>query len=186
VSVITIARRYAEALADVAIAHNQVDQIDHEVRVFAETIGSTGELHDLFASPIVSLSDKRRVLDALIDRVAVGQMTANLLRTMLSHYRLHYLAAVYEQFRREMNERKGLVVAEVTTASEVGASEQERLGITLEKMTGKRVEFKFRTDPSLIGGVVTRIGSVVYDGSVRTQLREINERLKQGEMAGDR
>ncbi len=181
-SVITIARRYAEALADVAMARNQVDQIDREVSVFAEMIGSSGELHDLFASPIVSSTDKRRVLDALIDRVAAGQMTANLLRTMLSHYRLHHLGEVYEQFRREMNERKGLVVAEVTTASEVGASEQKRLGITLEKMTGKQVEFKFKTDPSLIGGVVTRIGSVVYDGSVRTQLREINERLKQGEM----
>jgi len=92
---------------------------------------------------------------------------------------------MYEQFRREMNKRKGLVVAEVTTASEVGASEQERLGITLEKMTGKRVEFKFKTDPSLVGGVVTRIGSVVYDGSVRTQLREIKERLKQGEMISE-
>ena len=181
-SVITIARRYAEALADVAIARNQVDQIDREVSAFAEMIKSSGELHDLFASPIVSLSDKRSVLDALIDRVAVGQMTANLLRTMLSHYRLQHLGEVYEQFRREMNERKGLVVAEVTTASQVGASEQKRLGITLEKMTGKQVEFKFKTDASLIGGVVTRIGSVVYDGSVRTQLREIKDRLKQGEM----
>jgi len=184
-SVTTIARRYAEALADVAIAHDQVDLIEGEVRAFAEMVGPNGELHNLFASPIVSLTDKRRVLDALIDRVGVGPMTANLLRTMLSHYRLHNVSVMYEQFRREMNKRKGLVVAEVTTASEVGASEQKRLGTTLEKMTGKQVEFKFKTDPSLVGGVVTRIGSLVYDGSVRTQLREIKERLKQGEMISE-
>jgi F-type H+-transporting ATPase subunit delta len=66
---------------------------------------------------------------------------------------------------------------------QVGASEQARLGQTLEQMTGKQVEFKFNTDPSLIGGVVTRIGSVVYDGSVRTQLQAIKERLKRGDSA---
>jgi F-type H+-transporting ATPase subunit delta len=86
-----------------------------------------------------------------------------------------------EQFRRVINERQGLIVAEVTTAAEVGHDDQQRLGRTLERMTGKRVEFKFKTDPALIGGVVTRIESVVYDGSVRTQLREIKERMKQGE-----
>ncbi|MEK6325720.1 MAG: ATP synthase F1 subunit delta [Acidobacteriota bacterium] len=179
-SVIAIARRYAEALADVATARNQVEQIDNAVRVFAEMMKASRELHEMFASPIVSQTDKLRVLEALIARVRPDQMTANLLRTMLSHYRLHYLAEVYEQFRRELNERKGLIIAEVTTAAEVGRSEQEKLGRTLEQMTGKRVEFKFKTDPSLIGGVVTRIGSVVYDGSVRTQLQEIKEQMKQG------
>jgi F-type H+-transporting ATPase subunit delta len=182
-SVIAIARRYAEALADVATARNQVEQIDNEVRVFAEMMKSSRELHDMFASPTVSQTDKLKVLEALIARTRTGQMTANLLRTMLSHYRLHHMAEVYEQFRREMNERNGLIIAEVTTATEVGAAEQARLGRTLEQMTGKQVEFKFKTDPSLIGGVVTRIGSVVYDGSVRTQLQGIKERLKQGDSA---
>ena len=182
-SVIAIARRYAEALADVATARNQVEQIDNEVRVFAEMMKSSRELHDTFASPIVSQSDKLKVLEALIARTRTGEMTGNLLRTMLSHYRLHHVAEVYEQFRREMNERQGLIVAEVTTATRVSEAEQAKLGRTLEHMTGKQVEFKFKTDASLIGGVVTRIGSVVYDGSVRTQLQEIKERLKEGDSA---
>src|SRR5207247_11438704 len=131
-SVIAIARRYAEALADVATARNQVEQIDNEVHVFAEMMKSSLELHDVFASPIVSQTDKLRVLEALITRMRIGQMTANLLRTMLSHYRLHHLAAVYEQFRREMNEPKGLIVAELTTSSEVGAVEQATLGRATE------------------------------------------------------
>ncbi|HSE37623.1 MAG TPA: ATP synthase F1 subunit delta [Blastocatellia bacterium] len=180
-SVIAMARRYAEALADVAIARNQVEQIDGDLLVFAEMMKSSRDLHNTFASPILSQSDKLKVLEALTARATTGKLTANLLRTMLNHYRLHHVAEVYEQFRREMNERKGLIVAEVTTATEVGPSEQTKLGRTLEQMTGKRVEFRFKTDPSLIGGVVTRIGSVVYDGSVRTQLQEIKERLKQGE-----
>lgn len=182
-SVVAVARRYADALADVASARNEVDQIDREILLFADMLKSNRELRDLFASPIVSLADKRRVLDALIERVHPGQMTINLLRTMLSHYRLQYLAVMHQQFRRVINERKGLIVAEVTTAGEFDVAQQAKLAGTLEGMTGKQIEFKFRTDPSLIGGVVTRIGSVVYDGSVRTQLKEIKERLIQGDSA---
>lgn len=180
-SAIAIARRYAEALADVAVARDQVEQIGNELRVFAEMMKTSPELQDVFASPIISQTDKRRVLDALIERARPGQFIINLLRTMLSHYRLHYLTEVHERFVREINERRGLIVAEVTVAAEVAQSEQEKLGRTLRAITGKQVQFKFKTDPSLIGGVVTRIGSVVYDGSVRTQLREIRERLKQGD-----
>jgi F-type H+-transporting ATPase subunit delta len=182
-SVMAIARRYAEALADVAISRNQVDQIESELHAFSELIRSHRELYEVFASPIVSQSDKLKVLQALVSRLGTGKLTANLLRTMLTHYRLQHTPEVYEQFRREMNERKGLITAEVTTASDVGAAEQAKLGRTLERMTGKRVEFKFRTDPMLIGGVVTRIGSVVYDGSVRTQLKEIKEKLRMGDTA---
>ena len=182
-SVIAIARRYAEALADVATARNQVDEIDNEVRVFAEMMKSSRELRDTFASPIISQSDKLKVLEALIARATPGQVTASLLRTMLTNYRLQHLPEVYEKFRHEMNERKGMIIAEVTTAADVGAAEQAKLGRTIEQMTGRKVEFKFKSDPSLIGGVVARIGSVVYDGSVRTQLEEIKQRLKQGELA---
>lgn len=197
-SVIAVARRYAEALADVAVEHDQVEQIDANLRLFSGMIESSRELRETFASPIISLADKRRVLDALIDRVlpehgtttikqsASGRlpaeaMTANLLRTMLRNHRLHHLPEVYEQFQREMNKRKGLIIVEVTTAAEVGRAEQQKLGWALEGKTGKKVEFKFKTDPSLVGGVVTRVGSIVYDGSVRTQLQEIKQRLKRGE-----
>lgn len=180
-SVVAVARRYADALADVAGAHDQVEQIDREVSLFAEMMQGSRELHDLFASPVVSLTNKQSVLEAIVERVRPSQMTVNLLRTMLSHYRLHHLGEVHAQFRRVINERKGLVVAEVTTASQVGDAERAKLVAVLERVTGQRVELKFKTDRALIGGVVTRIGSVVYDGSVRTQLVEIKERMKRGE-----
>ncbi len=179
-SVTTIARRYAEALADVALARNQVEQMDADLRTFAEMMRTSRDLHDLFASPVVSQRDKGKVLDAIINRAQPGPMTANLLRTMLTNYRLHYLSETYDQFRRIINERTGVVVAEVTTAQPIGPAEQASLGRRLQQMTGKTVEFQFKTDPSLIGGVVTRIGSVIYDGSVRTQLQEIKQQLKAG------
>ena len=180
-SVIAIARRYAEALADAAIGRNEVEQVDAELRAFAEMVRANRELYDLFASPVVSQRDKGKVLDAIINRARPGQMTVNLLRVMLVNYRLHYLGEVYDQFRRIINERSGVVVAEVTTAQPIGSAEQASLGRRLQEMTGKQVQFQFKTDPSLIGGVVTRIGSVVYDGSVRTQLQEIKQQLKAGD-----
>ncbi|MEK6299376.1 MAG: ATP synthase F1 subunit delta [Acidobacteriota bacterium] len=182
-SLIAVARRYAAPLADVAIAHNKSDQIDSELAVFAEIIGTNRELFDLFASPVISQDSKREVLDAIIERTGPDKLTANLLRTLLRNYRLQYAGAVHEEFRREMNARKGILVAHVSTAAPVTPSQQESLGRRLSEMTGKQIQLEFKTDSSLIGGVVTRIGSMVYDGSVKTQLHEFEQRLKQGERA---
>jgi len=179
-SIVAIARRYAEALADVALAHNQVEQMDAEVDAFARMIRDSRELHDVFASPVVSLEQKRSVLDAIIERTAVSAMIANLLRTMLSHYRLHDLTEVHEQFRRAINRRRGIALAEVTTAAPASQEAQELLTRKLRELVGKQVQIQFKTDPSLIGGAVTRLESVVYDGSIRTQLQTVKQRLKEG------
>jgi len=179
-SIVAIARRYAEALADVAIAHNQVEQMDSEVGSFAQMIRDSRELHDVFASPVVSQEQKLSVLDALIERTGVSPMVANLLRTMLSHYRLHDLTEVHEQFRRAINRRKGIALAEVTTATPASQAAQEMLTRKLQELVGKQVQIQFKTDPELIGGAVTRLESVVYDGSIRTQLQTVKQRLKEG------
>ena len=179
-SATTIARRYAEAMADVAIAHNVVDQIDGELRIFAEMLRQSRELVNVFASPVLPQSDKSKVLEALIARARPSAFTANLLRAMLTNHRLPLVPDVYEQYRRLINARRGVVVAEVTTAQPLNAQEQAQLSQRLQTMTGKQVKFQFKTDAALIGGVLTRIGSVVYDGSVRTQLQAIEQRLKAG------
>lgn len=176
----TIARRYAEAMADVAIAHDAVDQIDMELGAFTEMLRQSAELYNVFASPVLSSADKGRVLDAILARAKPGAYMANLLRAMVANHRLPLVPELYDQYRRIVNQRRGIVVAEVTTAQPLAAPEEARLRQMLQALTGKSVEFQFKTDASLIGGVVTRIGSVVYDGSVRTQLHEIRQQLKSG------
>jgi F-type H+-transporting ATPase subunit delta len=176
-----VARRYAEALADVAVDHNLVDKIEGELKLFAEMISSSEDLQGLVASPIVSISDKAKVLEALIARLRPADFTANLLRILLRKDRLQHLGEVYDQYQNVINSRRGVVVATITTAEPVGPEQQQRLGAKLQQMTGKKIRFEFKSDSGLIGGVVTRVGSVVYDGSVRTQLQEIRQRLKTGE-----
>jgi F-type H+-transporting ATPase subunit delta len=180
-SVTTIARRYAEAAADVAIAKNQVEQIDAELNAFATLMKSNRELYEVFASPVLSNEQKGKVLKALVERTKPSQTTANLLKVMLANYRLHILDAVYQQFKRQINERKGLVNVEVTTAQDLNADEQDILNRRLQELTGKQVQIHFKTDAALIGGVVTKIGSVEYDGSIRTQLEAVKQKLKSGE-----
>ena len=179
-SIVAIARRYAEALADVAIAHNQVEQMDAEVGSFAQMIRDSSELHGVFASPVVSQEQKRGVLDAIIERAGVSAMISNLLRTMLSHYRLHDLTEVHEQFRRAINRRRGIALAEVTTAAPASQEVQDMLTRKLQELVGKQVQVQFKTDAALIGGAVTRLESVVYDGSIRSQLQAVKQRLKEG------
>jgi len=179
-SVHTVARRYADALAEVAIERDQLETIDAEVRAFTELVQSNRELHDVFASPIVSNDEKRRVLMAVLERTRPGTIAANFLRTLAENGRLQYLGAVYGQFRVRINERLGIVPVEVTTAAVLGPEQRRALEQRIEQVTGKRIRVEFHTDAGLIGGVVTQIGSVVYDGSVRTQLQAFKTRLKTG------
>lgn len=174
------ARRYADALADVAVARGAASQIDEELRAYADMFSANRELCDTFASPIVSQAEKQSILRAIVQRTGPGEIVANLLSILLRHHRLHQIGEVYQRFRRIMNDRQGIVPAEVTTAMPVDSGQQEALRRRLEQMTGKRVEIEFSVDPTLIGGAVTRIGSTVYDGSIRTRLESIKEELKRG------
>lgn len=179
-SATAVARRYAEALADVALAQAKVEEIENEVAAFAAMMKESRELYDVFASPAVSQEDKGRVLNALVERAKPSRWTANLLKIMLRHHRLHLLGTVLEKFREEINRRQGIVIAEVTTATPAGDEERNMLAQRLQELTGKQVQIRFTADPELIGGIVARIGSVVYDGSIRTQLQAVKQKLKQG------
>jgi len=180
-SAANVARRYAQALADVVTHQNTSEQVARELETFVHIWSENRQLRDVFASPVVSMNDKQCVLNAVIERTHPSATTTNLLKLLLRHYRLHQLGEIYEQFRREMNERAGVVPAEVTTAVPVDPGQHEAFSRRLQQLTGKRVDLQFKTDASLIGGAVTRIGSVIYDGSIRTQLASIKQKLAAGE-----
>ena len=177
-SVIAVARRYAEALADVSTDRNQVDQVVQELKQFVELYQASPELSSLIPNSGISQADKLKVLNAIIDRTRPSDVTGNLLRMLLKHYRLESVSVVYQEFQKEINRRKGIVPAEVTTASPVGAAERDMMVGRLQAVTGKQVQVNFIVDPALIGGAVTRIGSVVYDGSIRTQLQTIKQKME--------
>ncbi|MEP6911107.1 MAG: ATP synthase F1 subunit delta [bacterium] len=173
----TIARRYASALADVAVARGEEREVQDELKTWELMIASSNELRQVIDSPTVTLDEKRRIVNKLIDRVTPRPTTANFIQVLLQNHRLGQLAAINERLAQVLDERSGVVAATVTTAKPIDGVSQDTLRTNLATLTGKKVRLSFETDEDLIGGLVTRIGSTIYDGSVRNQLQQAKERL---------
>ncbi|MBX3242872.1 MAG: F0F1 ATP synthase subunit delta [Acidobacteria bacterium] len=176
-SVETIARRYATALADVVVEKNETDVVRGELKAWEELIRSNIELNRAFGDPSITHVKKEGVLEALLQKTSPTQTTANFLRVLLRNSRITDLADINERFVSVLEERSGLVNGTVTSAHPLTDTQKNELQGNLEKVTGKTVNLTYSIDPELIGGVVTRIGSTVYDGSVRTQLEHLREQL---------
>jgi F-type H+-transporting ATPase subunit delta len=172
-----IARRYAEALADAAEANQLLAAAREDLHAFAEIVAENRELGDVLASPAISPEHKSAVLEAILERVKPLPLVASFLRVLLRNTRIHHLAAVDREFASEVDRRTGVVMADVTTAKPLTDAERGVLSARLAAMTGKKVKLSFSTDEALIGGVVTRIGSRIYDGSIRAKLDAVKRQM---------
>jgi F-type H+-transporting ATPase subunit delta len=176
-SVQTVARRYATALADVVTARGEAREVRDELSAWESMMQANPLLAEVFSNPTVPHEQKRNVLTTLIKRTRVRPTTANFLQVLLQNQRLADLGEINKRFAQVLDERAGVVSAEVTTARPVPADSQAALRAKLASLTGKDVRLSFTTDEELIGGIMTRIGSTIYDGSVRNQLQQVKERL---------
>lgn len=173
----TVARRYASALADVVVERKEEREVQQEIEQWASMIESNPELKQVFANPTIPYDDKRKVLEELISRTRVRPTTASFLRVLLRNQRLSQLRDVAERFGQVLDERSGVVSASVTTAKPIPEDVKTQLRDTLAVATGRRVRVTFNTDETIIGGVVARIGSTIFDGSVQNRLERLTEEL---------
>jgi F-type H+-transporting ATPase subunit delta len=181
ISVVTA--RYAKALADVTAA-GQTDpaQIVSELRMVDAIISSSAELRGALASPAVAPSRKRAVMSRLIagtpELTGISKQVHNFLFVVMDHRRITQLKSIIEAFEVLIDERLGLIRADVASAHALNEAQQGSLATQLSRLAGKKAKLRFTTDPALVAGVVARVGSTVYDGSVRGQLERL--RLKLG------
>jgi F-type H+-transporting ATPase subunit delta len=173
----TIARRYASALADVAIERKEEREVQQEIDQWASMIEANAQLKEVFANPTIAYDEKRKVLEALITRTRVRPTTASFLRVLLRNQRLSQLRDVAERFAHVLDERAGVVSADVTTAKPISEDLKNTVRETLAAATGRRVRVSFNTDETIIGGMVARIGSTIFDGSVQNRLNRLSEEL---------
>ena len=173
----TISRRYATALADVVTKSGETESIKNELKMWEQLMATNADLQSAFRNPAIAHSNKEGVLEALLQKAKPSTTTSNFLRVLLRNGRLTELSVINERFAAVLEERSGSVAAEVTSARELADAQRNELKANLERITGKQVKLNFTVDPNLIGGVVTRIGSTVYDGSVKTQLENLKEEL---------
>ena len=169
----TVARRYATALADVAISRKEEREVQTEIDFWATMIEENPQLKEIFSNPTIPYDQKRRVLLELISRSGVRETTAAFLQVLLRNQRLDQLKDVAERFRQLLDDRSGVVAANVTTARPIPQEQQNSLREALASVTGKTVRLSFATDEAIIGGVVARIGSTIFDGSVQSQLQRL-------------
>jgi F-type H+-transporting ATPase subunit delta len=172
-----VARRYANALADVVVERKETREVQEELAAWVSMMQTNPLLMEVFSNPTIPYEQKRKVLNTLIKRTGVRATTANFLQVLLQNQRLSELGEIHTRFTQVLDERAGVVSAEVTTAHPVSETAQQALRARLASMTGKDVRLSFTTDEELIGGIVTRIGSTIYDGSVRSQLQQLGEKL---------
>lgn len=173
----TVARRYAGALADVVLKNGQTETVKSELRQWAEMMSQNQDLLTTFRNPAIFHHDKEQILERLIEKTRPSATTANFLKILLRNGRLTELADINDRFDQVLQERSGIVLAKVKTARALSEPEAAELKSNLERMTGRRVNVNFEIDRSIIGGVVTTIGSTVYDGSVKSQLEQLKEQL---------
>jgi len=176
-SVETVARRYAAALADVVTKTSETDSVQAELKSWEQLINANADLQFAFGNPSISQADKEKVLESLIVKTQPTKTTANFLRVLLRNSRLTEIGEINEKFSSVLEERSGVVAAQITSARPLSENVKAEMKSNLEKMTGKVVNLNFETDETLIGGVVTRLGSTVYDSSVRTQLEELKQQM---------
>ena len=174
------AARYGRALFDVALKEADPQAVERELAAFVEMVQGHDQLGKVLVNPAIPAPRKRALVGELSALAALSPVTSRLLGLLAERDRLVLLADVLEEYRRRLLDHQQVVRAVVTTAVPLAADRVSALGQAFARVTGRQVQVTASVDPALIGGVVARIGSVVYDGSVRRQLERIREALTEG------
>jgi F-type H+-transporting ATPase subunit delta len=175
-----VAHRYARALVDIVMAPEsplKPEDAVTQLRAVEALLAESAELRNALLTPAIPTSRKRAVMAKLLERTGASPLIRNFVYVVIDHRRIAAVADIREAFELQLDERLGFVRAEVSSAAPLNAPLSAGLESQLSKLTGKRMRLRFDVDPALIGGVVARIGSTVYDGSVRGELRELGRKL---------
>ncbi|MSP17437.1 MAG: ATP synthase F1 subunit delta [Myxococcales bacterium] len=173
----SLARRYARAMLDIGVAKGTYEQLGRELDDLAKTYAGSRDLGEALTNPVFPRAQRRDVLVATLEKVGVSPVTRNFALLLLERERIPFLPAIARELRLLVDEQAGRVRATVTSARPLAADHVQGIRQSLEQQTGKTVVLETREDPSLLGGVVAQLGDVVYDGSLRTQLEQMRERV---------
>jgi F-type H+-transporting ATPase subunit delta len=169
----SLARRYAKAI----MALPSGSAVAADLRVLAKAMTESDELVLTLSNPAIRRGDRRKVIDALLVRLNAQPHTKNLVYLLLDGERMSSLPAISRELDAMIEAKGGRVSATITSAKPLDMGQVSQITAALEKLSGKKVDVTRKEDPNLLGGVVAKVGDVVYDGSLRTQLRTLREEL---------
>ena len=178
---LAIARRYAKALLIIGKEDQQTEIYRKELNDVTSLITREKALEAALINPLYDLGDRKRVLSSIIEKLELSQVMASFLELIFDKGRIGFLTSINDFYQKLADELKGIARASLVSATELSSESIEKICAALSKRTGKDIILDVTQDPGLIGGIVTRIGDIVLDGSVRTQLLNMRESLKRGE-----
>jgi len=178
-----VARVYAQALFDAALAAGVVDAVRHELGEFVAALAGSASLRDVLADPQIDTAAKQRVLAGIAHG---GQpLVANVLHLMLDRGRFAAVPEMNAAYDVLAATVEGVVDVEVVSAAALGPRTEKRIAARVLEATGRRVKLRHRVDPDIVGGLVLRIGDVIVDGSVKARIRRLRQQLATAEVRGD-
>lgn len=177
----TVTNTYARAFADVVMSrHLDPARTLAETQQIASLVRESKELREIWDAPSVPSEQKRAVLDAIVGRAGILRPVRNFVAVLIDKRRIRFLTDIVAEFAKELNARLGFAEADITTARELSGDERSHLERDLARVTGKNIRAKYSQDQALLGGAIARVGSTVYDGSVKGQFEKIRAQLASG------
>lgn len=173
----SLSRRYARAVLELGDASQQTDKLAADLRALAGALKSSAELVTVLTNPAIRRADRRKVIDALLQRISAAPYTKNLVYLLLDGERISTLEGISREVDAMIAAKSGRVAAEITSAKPLDPAQLSQITAALEKLSGKKIDVTKKQDPEILGGVVAKVGDVVYDGSLRTQLRNLRDEL---------
>ena len=178
-SVSGVSGRYATALFELARDQNSIDAVKADLDKFDAMLGESADLKRLVRSPVFAADTQLKALSAVLDKAGISGTAANFLKVLTSNRRLFAVADVIRDFRALVARFKGEASAEVTVAEPLSDKNLDALKAALKNVSGKDVTLNVRVDPSIIGGLVVKLGSRMVDSSLRTKLNSIKHAMKE-------
>ena len=174
----SVASTYARAFADVVLdTHMDATQAVAALREIQRLLAESEDLKRVWENPAVPAAQKHNLLDAIAQREGFDKHVRNLVAVLIDHRRVMFLPRIIEQVEKELDARLGFAEAQISSARQLSDAEKRALEAQIEKTTGMKVRASYAQDSSLLGGAVVRVGSTIYDGSVKGQLERIKEAI---------
>lgn len=173
----SLARRYAKAVFEIGAKDGSLVKIGADLKSLAKAMKESAELTNAVASPAIRRQDRKKVLEAVMQRIGTQPVTNNLVYLLLDGERMASVPAISRELDAMIEAKAGRIAAEVVSAKPLDPAQLSQITASLEKLSGKKVSVSHREDPDLLGGVVAKLGDTVYDGSLRTQLRTMRDEL---------
>ncbi len=174
----TLSKRYAKALVEIGQEKNALDTYTDSVTALCELMETSKDFREVLINPVFTTEDKKGIAASVMGKMNTDTMVANFINLLIDRKRIEQLPGISDAMREMLDEINGITRAEVVSAAPLDDGELKTVSDTLSNISGKKAEVTAKVDPSLIGGIYAKVGDMVFDGTIRTQLNQLKESLK--------